>query len=201
MDYVKRILRYIKVTSDYGILFPYGSQSTCLKLTGFYDSDYGGDTLERKSTSVFIYFMNGAPVSWSSKKQSIVALSICEAEYVAGFHAAYQGIWLEELLVELKVTTRNPIELRMDNTSTINLAKNPVSHGRIKHIEVKYDFLREVMSKGKIELLYCKTTEQWADLFTKPLTLEKFEAIRERVGVVSLSYLNLGRVIVSIIQI
>lgn len=153
MDSAKRILRYIKVTSDYGILFPYGSQSTCLKLTGFCDSDYGGDTLERKSTSVFIYFMNGAPVSWSSKKQSIVAISSCEAEYVAGCHVACQGIWLEELLAELKIATRNSIELRMDNTSAINLARNPVSHKRSKHIEVKYHFLREVVSKGTIELL------------------------------------------------
>lgn len=68
MDSAKCILRYIKGTSDYGILFPYGSQKNCLELTGFCDSDYGGDTVERKNTSGFIYFMNGALASWSSKK-------------------------------------------------------------------------------------------------------------------------------------
>ncbi|WVZ24094.1 hypothetical protein V8G54_002638 [Vigna mungo] len=129
-----------------------------MELTGFCDSDYGGDTLERKSTSGFIYFMNGAPVSWSSKKQSIVALSSCEAEYVAGCHAACQGIWLEELLAELKVATRKPIELRMDNTFAINLARNPISHGRSKHIEVKYHFLREVVGERGIEIKDCNTS-------------------------------------------
>ncbi|WVY96775.1 hypothetical protein V8G54_028926 [Vigna mungo] len=122
--------------------------------------DYGGDTVERKSTSGYIYFVNGAPISWCSKKQSIFALSSCEAKYIAGCYVACKGIWLKELLVELKVVMESPVKLRMDNTSAINLARNHVSHGRSKHIEVKYHFLRDMVTRGNIEPLYCKTAEQ-----------------------------------------
>lgn len=83
-----------------------------------------------------------------------------------------------------------PVKLKMDNTSAINLAKNLVCHGRSKHIEVKYHFLRDIVNKGKIELLYCRTTEQWADLFTKTLAADKFELMRNKIGVISLSDLN-----------
>lgn len=190
MESVKRILRYIRGTSNYGILFPYGSQENCLELTGYCDSDYGGDTVERKSTSGFIYFMDGAPVSWSSKKQSVVALSSCEAEYVSGCYAACQRVWLEELLRELQMILEKPVKLKMDNTSAINLARNPVSHGRSKHIEVRFHFLRDIVNKERIELCYCKATEQLADLFTKPLAADKFEVMREKIGIVSLKDLN-----------
>ncbi|XP_047168303.1 secreted RxLR effector protein 161-like [Vigna umbellata] len=162
----KRILRYIKGTTNYGILFPYGLREDELKFIGYADSDYGGDHVERKNTSGNIFFLNKAPISWSSKKQFVVALSSCEAEYIAGCYAACQGIWLSELLKELKILKENSMQVRMDNTSAINLARNPVSHGRSKHIEVKYHFLRDMVNKGRVELAYCKTDLQLVDLFT-----------------------------------
>lgn len=82
------------------------------------------------------------------------------------------------------------MELKMDNTSAINLARNLVSHGRSKHIEVNYHFLRDIVNKGRIELSYSKTSEQWVDLFTKALAVDKFEAMRKEIGIVSLEYLN-----------
>ena len=84
----------------------------------------------------------GGPFSWSSKKQVVVALSTCEAEYVAGDVAACQFVWLLNLLQDLKIKVKKPLKLIIDNKSAINLARNPVLHGRSKHIETKYHLLR-----------------------------------------------------------
>ena len=186
----KRLLRYIQGTADYGILFPMGQQKTELELVGYADSDYSGDLVERKSTSGYLFLLNDAPVSWCSKKQSVVALSSCEAEYISGSLAACQGVWLGELLKELKISIKAPMELRIDNISAINLSKNPVSHGRSKHIEVKYHFLRDMVNKGRISVKYCKTELQLADVFTKALKIERFEDLRRRVGIVSVKHLT-----------
>lgn len=115
--------------------------------------------VERKSTSGYIFFLNEAPISWCSKKQSVVALSSCEVEYIARCYGACQSIWLKELLSELKIMKESAVKLRMDNISAINLAKNPIRHGRSKHIEVKYHFLRDMVNKERIELSHCKTEE------------------------------------------
>lgn len=134
--------------------------------------------------------MNQVSVSWSSKKQSIITLSSCEAEYVVGCHAVCQSVWLNEILNNLKVKTVSSIELRMDNTSAISLAKNPVSHGRSKHIDVKYHFLRDMVNKGKIELKYYRIELQLADLFTKAISLDRFKSLRSKIGVQSEKTLN-----------
>ncbi|MEX5523447.1 Ty1/Copia family ribonuclease HI, partial [Bacillus cereus] len=83
--------------------------------------------------------------------------SSCEAEYIAGSFAACQAVWLEELLKEMGFVTKKPMELMVDNISAISLAKNPISHGRSKHIEVRFHFLREQVNGGKLELVYCPT--------------------------------------------
>ncbi|WVY94805.1 hypothetical protein V8G54_033893, partial [Vigna mungo] len=106
-----------------------------------------------------IFLLNNAPISWYSKKQAVVALSSCEAEYIVGSFAACQGVWLEELLKELMVLIKTLLQLRINNASAINLSKNLVSHGRSKHIEVKHHFLRDLVNKGRIILTYCKTEE------------------------------------------
>ncbi|XP_047158697.1 uncharacterized mitochondrial protein AtMg00810-like [Vigna umbellata] len=192
MAAAKRILRYVKGTADYGILFPYGTKEEELKLVGYTDSDFGGDQIERKSTSGNIYFINRAPISWSSKKQTVITLSSCETEYIAGCYAVCLGVWLNEVSKELKVQTDRPVELKMDNTSAISLAKNPVSHGRrrSKHIEVKYHFLRDMVNKGRFELTHCRTDLQLANMFTKALKLERFEFLKKEIGVLTQSGLN-----------
>lgn len=90
----KRLLMYVKGTTDGGILFLVGKQKTDLKLIGFTDSHHGGDPVERKSTSGYIFMLNGSLISWCSKKQAVVTLSSCEAEYITGCYAACQGVWL-----------------------------------------------------------------------------------------------------------
>src|ERR1051325_10304069 len=102
----------------------------------------------------------GGPISWSSKKQPIVALSTCEAEYIAGVVAACQVVWLLNLLEDLKIMIEKPLKLLIDNKSAINLAKNPILHGKNKHIETKYHFLRSRVQKVELEVLHCSTQKQ-----------------------------------------
>ena len=104
-----------------------------------------------------VFLLSGSPISWSSKKQTVVALSTCEDEYIAACAAAYQALWLSSLLEELKVFTGETVDLLVDNKSAIYLAKKPVSHGRSKHIDTKFHFLRDQVSKGKIKLQHCRT--------------------------------------------
>ncbi|KHN46010.1 Retrovirus-related Pol polyprotein from transposon TNT 1-94, partial [Glycine soja] len=121
----------------------------------------------------------------SSKKQTIVALSTCEAKYIAACVAACQALWLSSLLEELEVFTGEAVDLLEDNKSTIDLAKNPVSHGRSKHIDTKCHFLKDQVSKGKIRLQHCRTEKQLADIMTKSLKNEMLKELREFLNVVS----------------
>ncbi|RDX60905.1 Copia protein, partial [Mucuna pruriens] len=108
-----------------------------------------GDKVERKNTYGYLFKYLDAPISWCSKKQSVVALSSCEAEYIGSAEAACQSLWLEALLEEMKLQYERSVHMYVDNKSAISLSKNPVSHGKSKHIETKYHFLRdqlEVMS-------------------------------------------------------
>jgi hypothetical protein len=128
-------------------------------------------------------FGSGA-ISWSSKKQPIVTLSTTEAEFVAAASCACQGIWLRNVLDFLKQKQQDCTIIYCDNSSSIKLSKNPVMHGRCKHIDVRFHFLRNLTKDGIVELVHCKTDEQLADLFTKPLKLESFCKLREGLGMV-----------------
>jgi hypothetical protein len=189
MQAVKRILRYIQGTSDFGVLYP-NTDGRKGKLVGYCDSDWSGDRVERKSTMGYVFTVYNCPISWSSKKQNVVALSTCEAEYISACYAACQGIWLQSLLHEMKIDIDDEVELMVDNKSAINLAKNPIAHGRSKHIETKFHFLRDQVSKGRIKLVYCKTEDQIADVLTKPLKIERFKVMRKLLNMHSLDTLN-----------
>ncbi|KAK2378599.1 hypothetical protein QL285_066488 [Trifolium repens] len=111
MTAVKRILRYVQGTLEYGILFPSNNNNIVNQLIGFSDSDWCGDQVDRRSTSGYIFKFLNAPISWCSKKQPVIALSSCEAEYIACAYAACQGIWLESLLKDLTIELSEPIQL------------------------------------------------------------------------------------------
>ena len=190
---VKRVLRYIKGTIDHGVLMPKKKKNgSDAEVYGYTDSDFSGDQDEKKSTAGHIFMIEGAPISWSSRKQSIVALSSCEAEYVAASYAACQAAWIEMLLEELKIMEPKKIKLFVDNKSAINLANHPMSHGRSKHIERRYHFLRDQVNKGKLELEYCKTEVQLADILTKPLKKVWFDELKRSIGMRSLENMNYG---------
>ncbi|KAK1433672.1 hypothetical protein QVD17_10587 [Tagetes erecta] len=178
----KRVLRYLQGTLDYGIWYKNGGEGL---LDIFTDSDFAGDSESRKSTSGYVFLWDKGAVSWSSKKQDIVALSSTEAEYVAAASCACQTMWIKEIMEELDLVFQRSMVIKCDNTSTIKLSKNTVFHGRCKHIGVRFHFLRDLVKNGFIELVHCRTTEQLADLFTKPLGRDTFQKFRARLGVCS----------------
>ena len=126
-----RILRYVKGTLKYGVLFPSGRKIK-LELLSYSDSDWCGDRVDKRSTSRYLFKFLGGPISWSSKKQPVVALSTCEAGYIARIVVACQAVWLMNLLEDLKIEIEKPLKLLIDNKSAINLSKNSVLHGRSK---------------------------------------------------------------------
>ncbi|KAM0989066.1 hypothetical protein FF1_013044 [Malus domestica] len=177
---VKRILRYLKGTVNFGLFY---SSSDNYKLVGYSDSDWAGDSEDRKSTTGFVFFMGDTAFTWMSKKQPIVTLSTCEAEYVAATSCVYHAIWLRNLLKELSMPQEEPTEIYVDNKSTIALAKNPVFHDRSKHIDTRYHYIRECIARKDVQVEYVKSQDQIADIFTKPLRQEDFVRLRNTIGV------------------
>lgn len=186
----KRVLRYLKGTLDFGIWYKRGGEG---ELQVFTDSDFAGDVESRKSTSGYVFLFDDAAVTWLSKKQPIVTLSTTEAEYVAASVCACQAVWYKRILEESGHHKGEGTVIWCDNTSTIKLSKNPVFHGRCKHIGVRFHFLRELVNDGVIALEHCGSQEQIADIMTKPLRREVFENLRRRLGICSVaSKLSLG---------
>ncbi|KAG6411307.1 hypothetical protein SASPL_129387 [Salvia splendens] len=175
----KRILRYIKGTIDYGLLY---SATNDYRLVGYSDSDWAGDTDDRKSTSGYVFYMGDTAFTWMSKKQPIVTLSTCEAEYVAATFSVCHAIWLRSLLSELGWPQKEPTTICVDNKSAIALSKNPVFHNRSKHIDTRYHYIRECIANQEIQVEYVKSQDQVADIFTKPLNHEDFIKIRTLLG-------------------
>ncbi|KAE8727985.1 hypothetical protein F3Y22_tig00004899pilonHSYRG00012 [Hibiscus syriacus] len=176
----KRILRYLKGTIDFGLFY---SVSNDYKLVGYSDSDWGGDIDNRRSTTGFVFFMGDIAFTWMSKKQPIVTLSTCEAEYVAATSCVCHAIWLRNLLKEIGLIQEEPTKVCVDNKSAIALAKNPVFHDRSKHIDIRYHYIRECVARKDVEVEYVKSQDQVADIFTKPLTSEDFLRLRNLLGV------------------
>lgn len=185
---VKRIFAYLKGTQNMGI---YYSNQSSFNLSAYTDADFGGSRIDRKSTSGSCYFLGHSIISWFSKKQNIVALSTTEAEYIAAGFCGAQVLWLLQSLRDFGYNY-NKIPIFCDNTSTINLSKNPILHSRTKHIDIKHHFLRDHIEKHDFELLHVSTKEQLADIFTKPLPLDQFVFIRRELGICSLSSISMS---------
>jgi len=178
---VKRVLRYVKGTSKMGLCY---NGLNPEKVVGYTDSDWAGDVSDRKSTSAYVFMMAGAAVTWSSTKQTIIATSSCEAEYVAMSATSKEAIWLTRLLKDFPV--KNYLEkgmiVRADSQSAMKLAANESINRRNKHIDITYHFVREVTSNGQVTLTYVPTSNMIADMLTKPLGRVKFEKLRSMIG-------------------
>ena len=151
-------------------------------LKGYSDSDFSGCKTERKSTSDTWHILGSALVSWSCKKQACVALSTAEAEYIAAGSCCTQILWLKQQLSDYGLDLRC-ISIRCDNTSAINLTKNPIMHSRTKHIDIRHHFLRDHVQKSEVKLEFVDTHDQLADIFTKPLASEPLFKIRRELGI------------------
>ncbi|WVZ80395.1 LOW QUALITY PROTEIN: hypothetical protein U9M48_027869 [Paspalum notatum var. saurae] len=166
---VKRILRYIKFTPEF---------DSSLSLLGFSDSDHAGCQIDRKSTSGICQFLG---TSLSSRKQSSVATSTCEAEYIAAASCCSQILWMLATLRDYGLTYGR-VPILCDSSSAISVAKNPVLHSRTKHIDVRYHFLRDNYEKGMIDIVKVASEYQVADILSKPLDLESFNWLRRELG-------------------
>ena len=172
---VKRVFRYLQGSKTFGLWYATGGT---LPLHAYSDSDWAGDYDSRRSTSGNCFFLGSSCVSWLSKKQTTVASSSCEAEYRAAYTTVVECIWLRRLLTDMDISVEEPTTIYSDSQSAIAVARNPVFHARTKHIEIHYHFVRERLHAGDISLIYCPTDQNVADIFTKALSREKFEAFR-----------------------
>jgi hypothetical protein len=190
---VKRVLRYVAGTLQFGCCYRRKQEA---QLVGYSDSDLAGDVDTRKSTTGVVFFLGGNVITWQSQKQRVVALSSCEAEYIAGATAACQGVWLARLLAELKGEEAGTFSLNIDNQSAVALSKNPVFHDRSKHIDVKYHYIRECVEENRVQLQSIGTVEQLADICTKALGRERFCELRSKLGVLHVRHTRSRRRIV-----
>ncbi|GLB45567.1 putative reverse transcriptase (RNA-dependent DNA polymerase) [Lyophyllum shimeji] len=140
-----------------------------IKPVGYVDADYGGDFDTRRSTSGYVFMMANGPVSWSSKRQPTVALSTTEAEYMALTRGAQQALWMHNFLFEIDLPQNLPATLHVDNTSSISLAQSTKGHARAKHIDIRHHYVRERVQNGDIQINHISSTENPADILTKPL--------------------------------
>ena len=168
---------------DLGLWYPRG---THIDLTCYSDADFAGYKVDRKSTSGTCHFLGHSLVSWLSKKQNLVALSTTEAESIAVGSCCAQAIWIKQILRNYDIYL-DKIPIMCDNTSAINLSKNPIQHLRTKHIEIKHHFLKNHVKKGDISLNFATTEKQHIDIFTEPLNEEQFMKIRHELEMINIA--------------
>ena len=184
---IKRIMRYLKGTEDYGLWYKFGGN---LDLKVFIDADWAGNIDDRKNTSGGAFFLGKRLVSWTSKKQNCTSQSTAEVEYVAAVVNCSNIVWFKQILEGMKMEIKEPVVMFCDNTSAINICKNPVMHSKTKHIAIKYHFVRELVQVKEVRLEYVHTKEQIADIFTKPLPKDAFLYLRGKLGVTPLSEIH-----------
>ena len=160
---LKQVLRYLKGSLSYGLEYKREKKQ---KLSGYSDSSHKTDPDDGKSTTGYIFCIGETPISWCSQEQDVVALSSCEAEYMAATEATKQAIWLQELMSEITGSKEEKTLIRVDNKSAIALAKNPVFHRRSKHIHKRFHFIRECVEQGLIDVEHVPGTKQKADILT-----------------------------------
>eukprot|EP00253_Pinus_taeda_P024696 PITA_24696 len=147
------------------------------------DSDWAGESIDRKSTSEYSLNLGSGPICWSSKKQAATALSLAEAEYRGVVNITIQALWLQHFLTELGVQFHQPIVICCDNQSTVKFCRDPVQQQRTKHIEIHMHCIRDLVHDRVIDLQFCPSAEQTVDIFTKTFTEQKFHSLCDRLGV------------------
>jgi hypothetical protein len=174
---VKHVLRYLRGTIGYGLRY---ASSVDLSLQGYVDVDWEGNTVDWKSTSCCCFTLGSSMVSWCSRKQISVALSTEEEEYISLSLEVHEAVWLCNILKYLFDHEMDPTIVHYDNHSCVNLSENPLFHDRLKHIEIKYNYIRDMVHRKAVHVQYLPTHEKIENIFTKPLSKMKFEYFRER---------------------
>ncbi|XP_024013227.1 uncharacterized protein LOC112087549 [Eutrema salsugineum] len=183
-EVMKNILRYLKGTSSYGLKF---KREGSKKIVGFSYSSHNIDQDDGRNTTGHMFYFGSAPITWCSQKQDTVALSTCEAEFMAATEAASQAIWLQELQSEITEWKIEQVIIKIDNQSAIALTRNSAFHGRSKHIHKRYHFIRECIENGLVDVEHVPGVEQEADIITKALAMIKFTEMKSLIGVGEMS--------------
>ncbi|GJY33546.1 retrovirus-related pol polyprotein from transposon TNT 1-94 [Tanacetum coccineum] len=178
LEAVKHIFRYIKGTTHLGLWYPKG---TDIETVVYADFDHAGDYVDRKSTSGICMFVGCCLTSWFSKKQTALAISTTEAEYVSAGKACQQALWMKQALIDYYVRL-DEVPIMCDDKGTIDLSKNPVQHSRTKHIKIHHHFLRDNVQKGHISIEKVPSVDNIVDILTKPLKRESFNYLRLGLG-------------------
>ena len=176
---VKRIIRYVNGTADYGIWF---AKDTNFSLVGYSDADWVGNADDRKNTFSACFYLGNNLVSWFSKKQNSISLSTAEAEYIIVGSCCTQLLWMKQMLEDYGIV-QNTFIVYCDNTSAINISKNPIQHSRTKHIDIRHHFIRELVENKSIVIEHIATDKQLANIFTKVLGSSKFISLRKALGI------------------
>ena len=177
----RRVLGYLKKTIDFSLVFPRSESE--LKVYAWCDADWAGDPITRRSTDGIAVFVGESLVAWKSKLQPTTALSTCEAEIRSlsngTMEALAQQYLLENIYGEL---ANNEIQLLNDNKSAVDVSRQTSHFSKLKHVELRHLFVREVVQSGKAEIRCISSTEMIADIFTKPLDFSKFDKLRKRLN-------------------
>ncbi|GKE67296.1 hypothetical protein Tco_1521457, partial [Tanacetum coccineum] len=181
LNAVKRIFRYLKHQPKLSLWYPRDSP---FKLEAYLDSDYGGASLDKKSTTGGCQFLRRRLISWQCKKQTIMANSTTEAEYVAAANCFGQVLWIQNQMMDYGFNFMNT-KIHIDNETTISVIKNLVAHLRTKHIEIRFHFIRDCYEKILIKVIKIHTDHNVADLLTKGFDVTGFTFL-----VVSIRMLN-----------
>ena len=183
---VKRVFRYLRGTSDHGLCYQgRPGLDRVLDIHGFVDADWVGDLDQRRSTSGYVFNLFGGVVSWMSKKQSVVALSTTEVEYMAATHASKEAVWLQRLCSSIGLV-HEAIRIYCDSQSAFFLEKNPTYHSKTKEIDVQYHFVRDMIEDKKVLLVKVDTLKNTTDALAKYVSSENFSWCRETMGILGL---------------
>ena len=179
---VKNILKYLRRTKD--MFLVYGGVTEELVVRCHTDASFNTDRDDSRSQSGYVFTLNGGDIAWKSSKQEVVALSTIESEYIVASEAAQEVDWMKKFIRDLEVvpSIKNAIEMLCDNTGAISIAKDPMVTNKTRHIQRKYNFIRQELELGNVFIGKVHTDENLADPFTDPLSQNKFEGHAKGIG-------------------
>ena len=184
---INRIMRYLKGIEDYGLWYKKGGK---FYSKAFTNANWARSVDDRKSTSGGAFFLGKRLVSWTSKKQNCISQSTVGVKYVAVVVNCSNIVWFKKVMTNMKIEIKDIVVIFCDNTSAINISKNPVMHTKTKHIAIKYHFLRELVQDKEISLEYMDTKEPMANIFTKPFPKDALLYLKGNLGFISLCEAN-----------
>lgn len=183
MKALRHLLRYVVSTADFSLVYSAGSPAI---VVGMCDADFAANVFDRKSINGFVWLLSGAAITWNAKKQTLIALSTTEAEYVALVHAGREAIWIRSILSEVSLSPSRPTELYCDNLGAVALTANPGFHARTKHFDVKLHWIRDRIASSELCVHFVPTESNLADLFTKSLPARRHMALTQAIGLISI---------------